>query len=162
MFNDFSPENAPNLRAISRSENQCGNPDFLQTSSFMTGKHLDHLSIDETSSNEAQAQLNISGRIKALSSAELFKLYPRSPAPIQVSHQTLVLTGILKTPFPSWSYCTFSSSYLCVLSRQHRVSGRCNRSGHVVDDLGAWSREVQVDSWCSDVLNGIIPNLREV
>ena len=54
-------------KAISRSENQCGNPDFLHTSSFSTGKHLDHVSIDETSSNWVQAQLNISGRIKALS-----------------------------------------------------------------------------------------------
>ena len=53
--------------AIRRSENQCGNPDFLQTSSFTTGKHLDYVSIGETSSNQAQAQLNISGRIKALS-----------------------------------------------------------------------------------------------
>ena len=67
MFNDFSLKNAPNLRDISRSENQYGNPDFLQPSSFMTGKHLDHVSIDETSSNWVQAQLNISGRIKALS-----------------------------------------------------------------------------------------------
>lgn len=67
MFKDVSPTNAPSLRAISRSENQCGNPDILQTTSFRTGKHLDHVSIDETSSNEAQAQLNMSGRIKALS-----------------------------------------------------------------------------------------------
>ena len=37
--------------AIRRSENQCGNPDFLQTSSFTTGKHLDYVSIGETSSN---------------------------------------------------------------------------------------------------------------
>ena len=51
MFNDFSPKNFPNFTAISITENQCGNPDFLQTSFFRTGKHLDHVSIDETSSN---------------------------------------------------------------------------------------------------------------
>ena len=34
MFNDLSPTNAPSLRAISRSENQCGNPDILQTASI--------------------------------------------------------------------------------------------------------------------------------
>ena len=66
--------------------------------------------------------------------AEVFKLSPRLPAPIQVCHQTLVLLGILKTAFPSWSYCTFSSSYLCVLSRQHRVKWQMQLVGW----YGAW------------------------
>ena len=102
MFNDFSPKNAPNLRAISRSENQCGNPDLLQTSSFTTGKHLDHVSKDETSSNYAQAQLNISARIKALS----FQLKFSNSCPdrlprFRCATRQLILLGILKTPFPS-------------------------------------------------------------
>ena len=58
MFHDFSPKNAPNLRAISRSENQSGNPDFLQTSSFTKKANTwvcDLVSIDETPSNYSQA-----------------------------------------------------------------------------------------------------------
>ena len=93
--------------------------------------------------------------------AEVFKLSPRSPALIQVCHQTLVQLGILITPFSSWSYCIFSSSYLCILSTQHQVSSKCNKSGDMVDDLGAWSMEGHVDSSSSDVLNGILSTLRE-
>ena len=93
--------------------------------------------------------------------AEVFKLSPRSPALIQVFHQTLVQHGIPITPFSSWSYCTFSSSYLCILSTQHRVSGKCNKSGDMMDDLGAWSTEGHVDSSSSDVLNGILSSLKE-
>jgi len=66
--------------------------------------------------------------------AEVFKLSPRSPAPIQVCNQTLGLLGIPKTPFPSWSYSTFSSSYLCVLSTQHRVKWQMQLVGW----YGAW------------------------
>ena len=48
------------------------------------------------------------------------------------------------------------------LSRQEYWSGVPLPSpGDMVDDLGAWSREVQVDSSSSDVLNGIISSLRK-
>ena len=96
--------------------------------------------------------------------AEVFKLFPRSPAPIQVSHQTLVLLGIPKIPFSSWSYCTFSYSYLCVLGRQHRVKGQMQ----LVGQMQRWMtlepgvrKLIQVDSSSSDVLNRIISKLRE-
>ena len=162
MFNDFSPKNAPNPRAISRSENQCGNPDFLQPSSFMTGKHVDHVSIDETSSNQAQAQLNISARIKALS------------VQLKFSHSLPDRLPRFRCATRHWVYlefrkllshheATLPSLPLTCVSYPHNIglSGRCNWSGDTVHDRGAQSREGQVDSSSSEVLKGIISNLRE-
>ena len=77
----------------------------------------------------------MSGSIKALSFQLKFSNSSRSSAPIQVCHQTLVLLGIPKTPFPLWSYCTFLSSYLCVLCRQHRVKWQRQQVGW----YGGWT-----------------------
>ena len=162
IFNDLSPTNAPSLRAISRSENQCGNPDILQTTSFMTGKHLDHVSIDETSSNQAQAKLNMSGSIKALS----FQLKFSNSLPDRLPR--------FRCATRHWFYLEFrkllshheatvpSLPLTCVSYPDNiRLSGRGNWSDDMVDELGAQSREGQVGSSSRDVLKGIISNLRE-
>ena len=148
--------------AIRRSENQCGNPDFLQTSSFTTGKHLDYVSIGETSSNQAQAQLNISARIKALS----FQLKFSNSLPDRLPRFRCATIHWFCLEFRkllSHHEATVPSLPLTCVSYPDNIglSGRCNWSADMVNDHGAQSREGQVDSSSSEELKGIKSNLRE-